>query len=305
MLTRINRFIGSASTLAKRQQFHRREEFVKHIVITGASSGIGLAATRRCLDGGYRVIATARKQEDLDTLQSLGALPVRLELGDEDCVRLAATQIEELCEGRIDTLFNNAGYGLQVAMEDATWDALGAQHCCNVIGPITLTNQLLSCLVPGSKLVFNSSVLGVMVVPFRGPYCMSKFALEAAADAYRLELEPLGIAVHLIQPGPIEAEFRANAHRALKDCLGDRQPRLDYSRHLQRLQSTDLTPGTLPAEDVAELFIDIVDGRKQKPRYLVTRVAKVTATLKRLLGSDFDRVAKKAEPVTETSRAEN
>lgn len=156
--------------------------------------------------------------------------------------------------------------------------------------------------MPGSKLVFNSSVMGVFVVPFRGPYCMSKFAIEAAADAYRLELASLGIAVHIIQPGPIEARFRANAFSALQECLQGKQTRLDYRDHIQRLQADTLTEGTEPAEVVATLFLDIVQGRKKRPRYLVTRVARIGARAKRLLGSGFDRLARRAQPVLENPR---
>jgi NAD(P)-dependent dehydrogenase (short-subunit alcohol dehydrogenase family) len=272
---------------------------MKTIVITGASSGIGLASVEACLAAGHRVIATARKPADLERLEQLGAAAVALELSDEHSVAAAASHISQLAEGQIDALFNNAGYGLQVAMEDVTWGTLSHQLAANAVGPVMLTNALLPALVHGSRVVFNSSSLGVFVVPFRGPYCMSKFALEAAADAYRLELEPLGISVHIIQPGPIEAQFRANAHQALQNCLQGRSTRLDYGKHVARLQAEKLTEGALPAAAVADLFMAIVDGRKVNPRYLVTRVAKFGAFAKRLLGSGFDNMARRAEPVKE------
>ena len=131
---------------------------------------------------------------------------------------------------------------------------------------------------------------------------MSKFAIEAASDAYRLELESRGIAVHVIQPGPIEARFRANAYSALQDCLEDKETRLDYTKHVQRLQADSATEGSEPAEVVAALFLDIVQGRKTRPRYLVTKVARFGARAKRLLGSSFDRFARRAEPVRQSPR---
>ncbi len=187
-------------------------------------------------------------------------------------------------------------------MEDANWESLSHQFNSNVIGPVMLTNLLLDCLQPGSRLVFNSSVLGVLVVPLRGPYCMSKYAIEAASDAYRLELESRGIAVHVIQPGPIEARFRANAYNALQDCLQDKVTRLDYSNHVQRLQADSATEGTEPAEVVAALFLDIVQGRKTRSRYLVTKMARFGARAKRLLGSGFDHFARRAEPLKQSAR---
>lgn len=272
---------------------------MKQVVITGASSGIGLATVEASLKTGYKVIATARKTEDLARLQQLGAEAVMLELSDEQSVNAAANTILRLTGGRIDALFNNAGYGLQVAMEDSTWQSLVEQHVTNVVGPIQLTNQLLPAMPKGSKLVFNSSILGMITIAFRGPYCMSKHALEAAADAYRLELENLGIAVHVIQPGPIEAQFRARTLATLKQTLGVKSPRLNYQNHLKRLNNPGTTPGTLPASAVAEVFIGIVEGKLRNSRTLVTRTAKTAAFFKRLLGHGFHKVARKAEPVNE------
>ncbi|MCG8667886.1 MAG: SDR family NAD(P)-dependent oxidoreductase, partial [Pseudomonadales bacterium] len=84
---------------------------MKTVVITGASSGIGLACVEASLSKGYRVIATARQLTDLDHLQSLGAIPVKLDLLDQSSTENAATKILELTGGSIDALFNNAGYG--------------------------------------------------------------------------------------------------------------------------------------------------------------------------------------------------
>jgi len=270
---------------------------MKTVVITGASSGIGLACVKASLHKGHKVIATARNKSDLTKLRDLGAHAVALELLDEGSVQQAADEILKITDNRIDALFNNAGYGLQVAMEDTTWEALSDQHRINVIGPIQLTNQLLPALPLGSKLLFNGSILGVITTAFRGPYCMSKHALEAAVDAYRIELEPNEIGVHLIQPGPIEASFRSNALTVLKQTLNGRKTRLDYSNHLARLENTALTKGTLPASSVADIYMGIVEETHSKSRYLVTNSAKSAALLKRILGNRFHYIARKSEVV--------
>ncbi|MFD2228979.1 SDR family NAD(P)-dependent oxidoreductase [Alkalimarinus sediminis] len=270
---------------------------MKTVVITGASTGIGYACVEASLKAGHRVIATARKDDDLKMLADMGADAIHLELLSEESVNSAADKILALTDHHIDALFNNAGYGFQVAMEDSTWRGLNDQHTANVIGPIMFTNRLLDALKPNSRLIFNGSILGVITVAFRGPYCMSKHALEAAVDAYRLELEPRGINVHLIQPGPIEANFRNNTLTALKQTLGSKKTHLDYSNHLARLESRLNTKGTLPASSVADIYLGIVNGSHNKPRYLVTQTAKSAALFKRLLGSAFHRIAKKAEPV--------
>ncbi|OUS05874.1 hypothetical protein A9Q81_03775 [Gammaproteobacteria bacterium 42_54_T18] len=271
---------------------------MKTVVITGASSGIGLACVEASLNKGHNVIATARNQHDLTMLSDMGVRAVALELQDESSVKHAAEEILKISNNQIDALFNNAGYGLQVAMEDTTWQALTDQHRINVIGPIQLTNHLLPALSPGSKLLFNGSILGIITTAFRGPYCMSKHALEAAVDAYRIELEPNNIGVHLIQPGPIEASFRSNALAALKQTLNGRKTRLNYSNHLTRLENTTLTKGTLPASSVADIYVGIVEGTHSNTRYLVTNTAKSAALLKRILGNRFHYIARKSEVVT-------
>ena len=125
---------------------------------------------------------------------------------------------------------------------------------------------------------------------------MSKHALEAVVDTYRIELESRGIGVHLIQPGPIEASFRSNALSALKNTLGQKKTYLDYSGHVSRLESATNTKGTLPASSVAEIYLGIVMGSHTNTRYLVTKTAKSAAALKRILGSAFHGIAKKSEP---------
>ncbi|OUS24755.1 hypothetical protein A9Q99_23460 [Gammaproteobacteria bacterium 45_16_T64] len=267
------------------------------VVITGASTGIGLACAKASLAKGHNVIATARKPEDLTALKALGAKTVALELNEQSSVLEAAKQILALTDSHIDVLFNNAGYGLQVALEDTTWESLVDQHTINVVGPIQLTNQLLPALKKNSKLIFNGSVLGVITMAFRGPYSMSKYALEAAVDAYRLELEHEGIDVHLIQPGPIEANFRSNSLATLSRVLGNKKTRLNYRHHKARLENPGNTKGTLPASSVADIYIGIIEGSHKKTRYLVTQVAKSAAIAKRILGDKFHRIARNSEPV--------
>lgn len=275
---------------------------MKTVVITGASSGIGLATTEACIKAGHRVFATARKAEDLEKLNALGASAVFMELTDKASVEAAADEILAKSDKHINALFNNAGYGLQLAMEDAGWDELAEQHITNVIGPIHLSNRLLPAMPKGSKLIFNSSILGLITVAFRGPYCMSKYALEAAADAYRLELESAGIDVHVIQPGPIEADFRQRTWQELQKTLDPDNTRLDYSEHITRLTNPGVSPGTLPADSCATIVLGMIEGSHRKNRYLITGIAKKAAIAKRVLGTAFHKVARKAEPVRVRSK---
>lgn len=130
---------------------------------------------------------------------------------------------------------------------------------------------------------------------------MSKYALEAAADAYRLELEGLGIKVHVIEPGPIEANFRQTAAQKIQQCLANKSTRLNYETHIARLIQQGPSAGSLPAEACSHVFMQIVYGHKKRPRYLITNTAKLAATLKRILASNFHHLAK-TKPVAQQSR---
>lgn len=171
------------------------------------------------------------------------------------------------------------------------------------MGPSAFTNLLVQRLSVGGLLIFNSSILGRLVLPFRGPYACSKYAIEAAADAYRLELRSRRIRVHVIEPGPVVASFRRSALKALQDCLGRESPRLDYSRHRARLDAAQPSAGAVPAESVAGVVLDLMDGRKRSARILLGRAARVSAALKWLLGSRFDHIALRTEPVRENPTA--
>lgn len=280
---------------------HNNSRFA--VVITGASTGIGEATMRRCLARGHRVIATARNEQDLERIKCAGAEAYFLELTSEASVTQCANQIRSATNDRIDVLFNNAGYGLQIAMEDAGYQDLQAQLLANVVGPSVFTSLLLPALGNGSRVIFNSSILGKAVLPFRGPYCASKYAIEAIADSYRLELRNKGVFVHLVEPGPIAANFRKNAFQLLSTILHNRETRLDYARHIDRLRAASPSRHTMSCDNAACAILDIIEGRNAAPRTLITRTAKVTAALKWILGSWFDYVAVRTEPVRERPTA--
>ena len=186
----------------------------RSILITGCSSGIGLASAREMKARGWRVFATARKPEDLKRLRDeVGVESLYLDYTEPDSIEKAARHVLEATDGRLSALFNNGAYGQPGAVEDLKPQVLRAQFEANVFGWHHLTSLLIPAMraQKAGRVVFCSSVLGLVAAPYRGAYCASKFAIEALADALRLELAPSGIKVILIEPGAIATRFVEHA----------------------------------------------------------------------------------------------
>lgn len=271
------------------------------ILITGCSSGIGYHCAKRLHETGYRVVASCRRQEDVDRLRSEGLFCVQLDVTDKNSIHTALEEALKHTGGVIDVLFNNAGYGQTGAIEDLPTDALREQFETNVFGLHELTRAVIPIMLKQSKgkIVQNSSVLGLVAMKYRGAYNASKFALEGYSDTLRLELMDTNISVSLIEPGPIESKFRANALQAFNENID-----MDSSRHKPSYQSTidrlsRATSGnrfTLSPEAVYEKMVKILSSQKPKPRYYVTQQTYVAGLLKRFVSARFlDKVLSRGE----------
>lgn len=261
----------------------------KSILITGCSSGIGLAAARTLRERGYRVFASCRKQTDVTRLQGEGfADALVLDLASSDSIQAAVDRVIEKTSGQIFALFNNGAYGLPGAVEDLPRDALRRQFETNVFGTHELTCRLLPTLLqqPDARIVQNSSVLGLIAMMNRGAYVASKFALEGLTDTLRLELHGTSVKVVLIEPGPILSDFRKNALAQFQ-----REISVDTSRHqalyraaLERLNKKGpAAPFTLPASAVVDKLILALENPRPRPRYYVTKPTYFMGAVKRLL----------------------
>jgi NAD(P)-dependent dehydrogenase (short-subunit alcohol dehydrogenase family) len=260
----------------------------KSILITGCSSGIGLCVARGLRERGYRVFASARKAQDVERLQDEGFESLQLDLDDSASIQRAVEEVEEKTNGQLYALFNNAAYGQPGAVEDLNRQTLRAQFETNLFGAIELTNQIIPMMRKQGKgrIIQNSSVLGLTVLPYRGAYNASKFALEGITDTLRLELHGSGIDVCLIEPGPIESRFRKNAFEAYKRNIDKTQ-----SVHREHYQATEArltkegpaVPFTLPPEAVLRRVIHALEHPRPKIRYYVTFPTYLFATLRRIL----------------------
>jgi len=264
------------------QQEHRS------ILITGCSSGIGRCVALGLQQRGYRVFATARREDSVESLRNAGLESLVLDLDDSASISAAVSEVMDRTGGALDALFNNGAFGLPGAVEDLSRDAIRAQFETNLFGWLELTNRVLPVMRRQGygRIIQNSSILGLVVMPYRGAYNASKFALEGLTDTLRLELRGSGIHVSLIEPGPILSNFRANALIALEKHIDiEHSVHAEfYRRVLARLKKQGpAAPFTLPPEAVLEKVIRALESRQPSARYYVTVPTHVFGFLRRVL----------------------
>ncbi|MFK5912780.1 MAG: SDR family oxidoreductase [Woeseiaceae bacterium] len=260
----------------------------KTILITGCSTGIGLCVAQALQKRNYRVFATARKMDDVEKLNSIGLESLQLELDSSTSIQSAMSEILKRTNGKLDALFNNGAYGQAGALEDISRDVLRQQFETNVLGWHELTNLVLPVMLQQGhgRIIQNSSVLGFVALKFRGAYSASKYAIEGMSDTLRQELEGTNIFVSLIEPGPIETEFRANSFAAYKKNINKETSRFksDYEATEKRLgKKGAAVPFTLPPQAVLKRVIHALESNNPKPRYYVTAPTYLFAYLKRIL----------------------
>ena len=269
---------------------------MRSILITGASSGIGLdaAVTLRCR--GWRVLAACRRPEDAARLAGMGLETLSLDLASEASVAAVADAAAERTGGRLDALFNNAAFATPGAVEDLPRAALREIFETNLFGQIDLTNRLLPAMrrVGAGRVVMNSSVLGLVAAPWRGAYVATKFALEGITDALRIELAGSGIHVVLIEPGPIDTPFRRNSIPHFERHVDWRASvhRAAYeARLLPRLYAEAPGRGQHPPSAVTARLVEALESRRPRPRYAVTGTTRGAAIMRRLFPTGLsDRI---------------
>ncbi|OLP53711.1 short-chain dehydrogenase [Rhizobium rhizosphaerae] len=258
------------------------------IIITGCSSGIGAYCARALVADGWRVFATVRKEQDRDALTAQGIETFLMDYRDTGSIERLVAEVFALTGGRLDALFNNGAYGQAGAVEDLPTEALREQLETNVIGWHDLTRRVIPAMRARGRgrIVQCSSILGIVPYRWRGAYNASKFALEGLTLTLRMELAGSGIEVSLIEPGPIESRFTANAltHiRRVIDIEGSVH-REEYHRQLKRLTGEGRpAPGKLGPEAVYAVLKQALTVPNPKPHYVVTRPAHQGVLLKKLL----------------------
>lgn len=262
----------------------------KSILITGCSSGIGLCTAQTLQARGYRVFATARKREDVQRLRDNGLESFHLDLTDSSSIQNAVKSVTRETGGTLYALFNNGAYGQSGAVEDLRRDVMRAQFETNFLGWLELTNTVIPIMRKQGygRILQNSSILGLVAMPFRGAYNASKFAVEGLSDTLRLELKLSSRNIHvvLIEPGPILTRFRHNALATLHQNIDIENSvhRDYYQATIERLSKEGpAVPFTLPPDAVTRRVIQALESKRPKPRYYVTFPTHLFGFLRRLL----------------------
>ena len=186
-------------------------------LVTGASAGIGKSIVRRLLQQGWTVHGAARRVEQMADLAAAGATVAPLDLSDEASMKACVRRVLD-AHGRIDALVNNAGYGSYGALEDVPLAEARRQFEVNVFALVRMCQLVLPAMRAqhGGTIVNVSSMAGRGWTPFGGWYHATKHAVEVLSDVLRVEVEPFGVKVVVIQPGRIESEWSATAARTLR-----------------------------------------------------------------------------------------
>ncbi|MGZ5057497.1 MAG: SDR family oxidoreductase [Methylobacter sp.] len=260
----------------------------KTILITGCSSGIGYTTAVELKKRGHTVIASARNQEDVFRLQQQGFTAIQLDLADSNSIQQAVSSTIKLTDGKIDALFNNGAFGQPGAVEDLSRDVLRFQFETNLFGTHELTNLIIPMMRKQGhgRIIYNSSILGLVAMRYRGAYNASKFALEGLADTLRLELYGTNIHISLIEPGPILTDFRKNSLALYKKNID-----ITHSYHKEIYQTMEArlqkegaaVPFTLPASAVTKKVIHALEAKQPRMHYYVTFPTYLFGFLKRIL----------------------
>lgn len=266
---------------------------MENILITGCSTGIGFETAKVLKNHGFKVYATARKEEDVNTLKNLGFISYKLDVTKAEDIKYILDKIIKE-DGKLSAVFNNAGYGQPGAVEDIKTEVLKEQFETNLFGLHELTIQTIKVFRKQGfgKIIQHSSVLGIISLKFRGAYNSSKYAIEGLTDTLRQELIGSNISVSLINTGPVTSKFRENALKMFNKniTIEDSFFESTYKNEVKkRLESTDDTkaPFNLPATSVANVVLKIMNSKKPKPRYYVTKATHILGFAKRVLSTNL------------------
>jgi NAD(P)-dependent dehydrogenase (short-subunit alcohol dehydrogenase family) len=258
-------------------------------VITGASTGIGHACALRLDRAGWRVFAGVRRAEDAARLRaelSERSQPVIVDVTDAVSIADAAAKVTSvLRDDGLAGLVNNAGIAVAGPLEFLSLDEFRRQLEVNVTGQLAVTQACLPLLRPRrGRIVFMGSISGLVTLPMLGPYCASKYALEALADALRLELQPWGVHVSIVEPAgvatPIWKKGDEAAARASSRFPALAEQLYGATFSAIRKAAGDAARRAVPAETVAIAVEHALTSSSPRTRYLIGAEARLRARLR-------------------------
>jgi NAD(P)-dependent dehydrogenase (short-subunit alcohol dehydrogenase family) len=265
---------------------------VKSALVTGASTGIGRATALHLDAKGRRVFAGVRKEADAESLREAGSerlIPLKLDVTDAGQIAAAAERVTaEMGEAGLDGLVNNAGIAVPGPLETLPIEDFRRQVDINLTAQVAVTQAMLPAIRKArGRIVFITSIGGLMAFPMFGAYHAAKFGLEAVGDVFRQELKAWGISVSVVEPGsiatPIWERGQAEAD-AIGARAGDGHAEL-YGKAIEAYREVARKTGErgIAPEKVAERIEHALSARRPRTRYLVGADARGQALAKKLL----------------------
>jgi len=262
----------------------------KIIIITGASSGIGKATALQLLEEGHTVYGGARRVEKMEDIVKAGGKALPLDVTDKDSIQNFVKEVIEK-EGRIDVLFNNAGYGLYGAVEDIPIEQARRQFEVNLFGLAEMTKQVLPHMrkQKSGKIINTSSMGGKIYMPLGAWYHGVKHALEGWSDSLRLDLKSFNIDVVIIEPGAIATEFGDVTSQNLKNVSenGTGAYKELTETMAKAIKKTYDEGDNSPASVIAKTVSKAIKAKKPKTRYAAGKYAKLTLFVRRYFSDRF------------------
>ena len=261
------------------------------ILITGGTDGLGRACAVLLAEKGYRVFAAGRnaqRRAHLEEYARQGGLPietVEMDVTDDASVDRALDEVRAKA-GPLDVLLNSAGVGYYGVVEELKMEDLRRQMETNFFGVVRVTQRVLPEMRRRrrGRIIQMSSIAGKIAPPLFGAYSASKFALEGLTDALRLEVHPFGLHVVLIEPGYIPTGFQGAANELSAPYVAGQEASpyaylyKEYGRTVRKSSKVPDTP-----EDCARVVLRAIRETPPRPRYTVTRTARIVSIGKRLL----------------------
>lgn len=253
-------------------------------VITGASSGIGLAATRALATAGWNVVATARRpgaaaslHEVADELPGvqLRALDVTDDESVDSCVGSILTDL-----GGVDLLVNNAGGGHRGTLEQLSLEELSRAMELNFFGVARVTKAVLPSMraARAGRIITVTSLNGVVALPFSDAYNAAKFAVEGLMESLAAVMHEFGVHVSVLEPGPVRTAFFAKLDGHVDDIAAD-DPYRDLINRFTATMAALGSGGQSP-ESVADVICEIAADPAPALRYQPSEQARAIAAQK-------------------------
>jgi len=243
----------------------------KAVLVTGASSGLGRAMAETMAANGYFVYAGARKDKDLEELTAIENIQgVRLDVNNQDQIDAAVKTISEAGRG-LYGLVNNAGVAVVQPLIEIEEQDFDFQMNVNIYGPYRVTRAFAPLLIESKgRISIIGSISGTLSSATWGPYSMTKFAMEAYADALAHEMKSFGVHVSLIEPGA----YRSNIGKSALERMDEQNQSADDSQFKEAMDESINWLSLFESDqgdpmEVADTVMKALFDDNPKPRYLI------------------------------------